>query len=187
VSYIRNHNAVAILLQLHYDFKKVVADEGLTGSNEEGKAPMVQDKTARKWARQTIQAVGLRATTARLVTLLVLRDSSAPLTHAEVSARLAEHEIDKSTIFRNLNDMVSAKLLRRSELGDHVWRFEIVTEEKLGHTSHPHFVCVDCGSVSCMQEIKLTNKSRAASISFGHVQEILLRGHCNDCVYDLPH
>lgn len=140
---------------------------------------MNQDTTARNWARQRIQAAGLRATTARVATLLVLRDSSAPLTHAEVAARLAEHEIDKATFFRNLNDMVTADLLRRSELGDHVWRFEIIAGEK--HALHPHFECVDCGTVSCMQEVELTNKSKSASRRFGSVTEILLRGRCNDC------
>ena len=114
---------------------------------------MNQDKTDRNWARQMIQATGLRATAARVATLLVLRDSSAPLTHAEVSTRLAEHEIDKATVFRNRNDMVSANLLRRSELGDHVWRFEIIAGEGQAHAPHPHFVCIECGTVSCMDEI----------------------------------
>ena len=143
---------------------------------------MNQDTTAREWARQAIQAVGLRATAARVATLLVLRDSSAPLTHAEVSARLEGLEIDKATVFRNLNDMATADLLRRSELGDHVWRFEIIAGEEQGHVSHPHFVCIDCGTVSCMQEIELTNRSKTASRRFGQVTEILLRGHCSDCV-----
>jgi len=116
-----------------------------------------------------------------VATLLVLRDSAAPLTHAEVFARLAEHEVDKATVFRNLNDMVTAKLLRRSELGDHVWRFEIIAGEEQGHASHPHFVCVDCGTVLCMHEIELTNGSKTASKRFGQVTEILLRGHCGDC------
>lgn len=142
---------------------------------------MNQDPTARDWARRTIQAAGLRATPARIATLLVLRDSSAPLTHAEVAARLAGHEIDRATVFRNLNDMATANLLRRSELGDHAWRFEIIAEKEQAHASHPHFVCVDCGAVSCMQEIELTNKSKTASRRFGKVTEILLRGHCHDC------
>jgi Fur family ferric uptake transcriptional regulator len=143
---------------------------------------MNQDTTARRRARQTIQAVGLRATTPRVATLLVLRDSSAPLTHAEVSARLAEHEIDRATVFRNLNDMVTANLLRRSELGDHVWRFEIIAGEEQAHAFHPHFICVDCGRVSCLQEIELTESSQSASKRFGQVTEILLRGHCHDCI-----
>ena len=142
---------------------------------------MNQDKTDRNWARQMIQATGLRATAARVATLLVLRDASAPLTHAEVSDRLAEHDIDKATVFRNLNDMVTANLLRRSELGDHAWRFEIMVGGKQEHAPHPHFVCVDCGTVACMEEVELTNKSKTASSGFGQITEILLRGHCHDC------
>ena len=143
---------------------------------------MNEETSDRSWARQVIQATGLRATTARVATLLVLRDSSAPLTHAEVSTRLAEHGIDKATVFRNLNDMVTANLLRRSELGDHVWRFEIIVGEDHAHAPHPHFVCVDCGTVSCMDQIELTSKSKTASSDYGQVTEILLRGHCHDCV-----
>ena len=141
---------------------------------------MNQDTTDRGWARKTIQDAGLRATAARVATLLVLRGSPAPLTHAEVSARLEEHEIDKATVFRNLNDMVTANLLRRSELGDHVWRFEFIAGKE--HVSHPHFVCVDCGAVSCMQEVELSKRSKLESKRFGQVTEILLRGHCHDCV-----
>jgi len=143
---------------------------------------MNQAKTARAWAKQTIQAAGLRSTPARVATLLVLRNATAPLTHAEVSAHLAKQDIDKATVFRNLNDMVATNLLRRSELGDRVWRFEMISDEEQGHGAHPHFLCVDCGTVSCLTEIELTKKSKSASNRIGQVTEILLRGHCHDCV-----
>lgn len=142
---------------------------------------MTKDTDVREWARQRIQAAGLRATAARVATLLVLRKSSAPLTHAEVSAQVEAHQVDRATVFRNLNDMVTADLLRRSDLGDRVWRFEIVAEKGHAHTSHPHFVCVDCGVISCMLETELTSKIKKASRQFGEVTEILLRGHCHDC------
>jgi len=133
----------------------------------------------RDWARQAIQACGLRATSSRVATLLAVRQADAPLTHAEVADLLADQTIDRATVFRNLTDMTAAKLLRRSELGDHVWRFELMIGEE--HTAHPHFVCVDCGTVSCLQEIELTQKSQAVSSALGEVTEILLRGHCHDC------
>ncbi|REJ67025.1 MAG: hypothetical protein DWQ31_12850 [Planctomycetota bacterium] len=63
-----------------------------------------------------------------MTTLTVLRDSSASLTHAAVSARLTEHGVDQATVFRNLRHLVTANLVRRSEIGDHVWRFEIITQ-----------------------------------------------------------
>jgi len=155
---------------------------GLAISRAGRKAIMNSESEFRLWARQTIQAAGLRATPARVATLNLLRQSSTPLTHAEVSDRLTDQGIDKATIFRNLNDLAAAGLLRRSELGDHVWRFEIVGEGEHVHESHPHFVCVDCGNVSCLQQIRLTKKSQLASEAIGHVTEILLRGQCRDCV-----
>lgn len=142
---------------------------------------MIHNQGDRDWAREKIQDAGLRVTSARIATLLVMRDSTAPLTHAEVTTRLEHHDFDKATVFRNLNDLVTAGLLRRSELGDHVWRFELIAEDEKGHASHPHFVCVDCGHVSCLQEIEFTKRSQTASRKVGNVTEVLLRGHCHDC------
>lgn len=131
--------------------------------------------------KKAIRDVGLRATPARIATLRLMHVADSPMTHAEVSDELHELGVDKATVFRNLNDMATAGLLRRTELGDRVWRFELISEED-GHSSaHPHFVCVDCGTVSCMDDIKLTAGSMRLSQEFGEVTEILLRGHCNDC------
>lgn len=128
-----------------------------------------------------IRESGLRATPARIATLELLTEASGPLTHAEVANDLKVMGIDKTTVFRNLNDLVGAGLLRRTELGDHAWRFELTAKNNHDGSAHPHFVCVDCGGVSCMDEIKLTAGSMRSSRKFGEVTEILLRGHCNDC------
>lgn len=129
--------------------------------------------------KQAIREAGLRATPARIATLQLLRESNTPLTHAVVADHLAATGVDKATAFRNLNDMVEAGLLRRTEVGDHVWRFEALSSEH--DNGHPHFLCVDCGTVSCLDDVKLTAGSQRASDKVGEVTEILLRGHCNDC------
>jgi len=131
--------------------------------------------------RLGIREVGLRATPARIATLKLLHQATSPLTHAEVAEELQDLGVDKATVFRNLNDMATAGLLRRTELGDRVWRFELISDDDGHGSAHPHFVCVDCGTVSCMDEIKLTAGSMRLSQEFGEVTEILLRGHCNDC------
>ena len=104
------------------------------------------------------------------------------MTHAEVSEQVSGTGIDKATAFRNLNDLAEAGLLRRTELGDHVWRFEAVRGQSNDDTGHPHFLCVDCGTVSCLDDVKLTAGSLRQSSKVGEITEILLRGHCNDCV-----
>ncbi len=131
--------------------------------------------------RQAIHDAGLRATPARIATMIMLYESSAPLTHAEVAEGLAKLRVDKATAFRNLNDMTDAGLLRRTELGDHVWRFELIRNGGHDEASHPHFLCVDCGKVTCLNNVQLTAGSRKASDKVGEVTEILLRGHCKSC------
>ncbi|MDG1875774.1 MAG: transcriptional repressor [Mariniblastus sp.] len=134
-----------------------------------------------KSMKQAIRDSGLRATPARIATLKLLHGADSPLTHAEVAQELHDLGVDKATVFRNLNDMAAAGLLRKTELGDRAWRFELVSEEDGEHGAHPHFVCVDCGTVSCMDQVKLTAGSMRLSQEFGDVTEILLRGHCKDC------
>ncbi|QDV12630.1 Transcriptional regulator FurA [Rosistilla oblonga] len=131
--------------------------------------------------KDAIRAVGLRATPARLATLQMLRGAVSPLTHADVAEKLAESGVDKATAFRNLNDLTEAGLLRRTELGDHVYRFEEVRPGEGESEGHPHFLCTVCGTVSCLDDVKLTAGSQRASQQVGKVTEILLRGRCNDC------
>jgi len=131
--------------------------------------------------KRAIREVGLRATPARVATLILLREATSPLTHAFVANHLASSQVDKVTAFRNLNDMTDAGLLRRTELGDHVWRFEAVAPGGHDQYRHHHFLCVDCGAISRLAEVTLTASSQRQSEAVGDVTEILLRGHCNAC------
>lgn len=158
---------------------KMAVDE--TDPEAMGVVPSQVPETDLERARQDIRGAGFRATPARIATLLELRASKSPMTHAELADRLAAGGFDKATAFRNLNDLTNGGLLRRTELGDHVWRFEAIDLNHRHKQGHPHFVCVDCGSVTCMDDVQLTAGSRKQSDTVGEITEILLRGHCKDC------
>ena len=134
-----------------------------------------------KAMRQVLRDAGLRGTPARIASLQILRQSESPLTHGEVAEQLDSLGIDKVTVLRNLTDLVNAGLARRAELGDRLWRYESVNPN-VASDPHPHFLCIDCGSVQCVGDVKLTAASRKTSNSAGIVTEILLKGHCNDCL-----
>jgi Fur family ferric uptake transcriptional regulator len=142
---------------------------------------MSDSSIALETIQKDIRSVGLRATAARVATLVLLREAPSPLTHAMVADHLAASGIDKATAFRNLNDMTDAGLMRRTELGDHVWRFESIDPNGHNEAAHPHFLCVDCGAVTCLDDVELTTPSQRQSEQVGQVTEILLRGHCNEC------
>ena len=142
---------------------------------------MDRSVTTHNWARGRIQDAGLRVTRSRIATLLVLRSSSEPLTHAEVFKRLKTKQMDKATVFRNLTDMVAINLLRRLDLGDHTWRYEIVVTDNHRLAPHPHFICVDCNRVSCLPEDELNDWSTFTSSRLGNITDVILRGHCHHC------
>ena len=143
---------------------------------------MTDNDESLELVKHAIREAGLRATPARIAILQLLSNSTSPQTHSVVAEKLSPLGIDSATVFRNLNSMTRVGLLRRAELGDHVWRFEVVRDRHTGHDSaHPHFLCVDCGEVTCLDDVQLTANSQRVTERVGEVTEILVRGHCNQC------
>lgn len=133
--------------------------------------------------RAQIRSTGLRSTSARIAVLESLEMRATPVTHAELAADLVPRGFDKATVYRNLIDLTDAGLVSRSELGDHVWRFELRRESDPHNGEHPHFLCVDCGEVSCLSDVAVSISPTPGSKSsgIGDVTEVLLKGHCDRC------
>ncbi len=131
--------------------------------------------------RARVRAAGLRCTAARMAVLRRLDAADAPMTHGEVVAALQGQGFDQSTVYRNLIDLAEAGLVRRKELGDHVWRFESLRAGEQAGDEHAHFLCVDCGHVRCLPEVQLDSPSRLAAAQVGNVTEVLVKGRCVDC------
>ncbi len=131
--------------------------------------------------RKRIRAAGLRCTPARMAVLQHLDNAGAPMTHGDVVGALAGGSVDQSTVYRNLVDLAAAGLVRRKELGDHVWRFEPIRPGEQAGDEHAHFLCVDCGTVRCLPEVRLDSSSRSAAAKVGDVTEVLVKGHCAEC------
>jgi len=136
--------------------------------------------------RAQIRDAGLRVTAPRVAVLQRLHDAQAPTTHAELADALSPNGWDRATIYRNLTDLTDAGLLRRTDLGDHVWRFELVAQGEGGHTpeTHPHFVCTDCGDVTCLPDgVVEVHAGRGVPRALrGQSVEIQLKGRCDRCV-----
>jgi Fur family ferric uptake transcriptional regulator len=131
--------------------------------------------------RELLSSVGLRTTAARTAVIRWLQKSESPATHADIATDLVPLGFDKATVFRNLNDLVEAGLVSRTELGDHVWRFELRDAAHPDGSHHPHFVCIDCGRITCLPDIDFANAAQKTLTKLGKVSEILIRGHCTAC------
>ena len=131
--------------------------------------------------RKILADRGLRTTAARLAVVHWLQKANSPATHAEIAADLVPKGIDKATVLRNLTDLVEAGLVTRKELGDHVWRFELRDESHPVGCEHAHFICVDCGRVTCLHQLEMSASVMKSLQEVGQVTEILVRGHCDEC------
>jgi Fur family ferric uptake transcriptional regulator len=130
--------------------------------------------------RAAIRAAGLRATPSRLAVLALLRGQDQPLSHGDVDERLGDR-YDRATLYRNLTDLADAGLARRTDLGDHVWRFEAVAAGH-GAAQHPHFVCTGCGVIECLPDVHLAmRRARGPRAVRAKKVEIQLRGLCDAC------
>ena len=142
------------------------------------------EKPDAAWAKQLLRDVSLRATAARVAVLRLLANAARPVSHADVVDQLADFGFDQSTMFRCLNELADAGLAARLDLGDQIRRFELRESRGEKEFTHPHFMCVDCGELSCMNDfsIQISPSRGPRRDKLGTITEIMIRGHCGSCL-----
>jgi Fur family ferric uptake transcriptional regulator len=132
-------------------------------------------------ARTQLREAGLRCTPARIRVLQQLAAAQKPVSHADVADVLAPEGFDKSTVFRCLVQLSEAELVATLDLGDQVRRFEWrAPEDRPGHA---HFMCVDCGTVECLDDyvVEVSNRKSRRPLTGHDITEALFKGHCRNC------
>ena len=129
-----------------------------------------------------VRGAGLKRTPSRVAVVRALAKSERPMSHPEVMNVLAAHGFDRATVYRNLLDLTKVGILRRSDHGDHVWRYELVTREHA--KDHLHFVCTDCGAISCLPKsvtVAIRGVGNAPRSVRAREVAVQLSGRCNGC------
>jgi len=132
--------------------------------------------------RAALKVAGLRCTASRIAVLQFVSRHVIPQSHADLAEALVPEGYDKSTLYRCLVEMAEAGLLTRLELGDHAWRFAFHAGAGHHPADHPHFVCVDCGKVECLTDVKVQVQAKKGRLAVrGEITEVTLKGHCTAC------
>jgi Fe2+ or Zn2+ uptake regulation protein len=97
---------------------------------------------------QKLSSGGFRLTSARKSIIRIFLDSGAPLTAFEVMALLQRIKVNvnKSTVYREINFLISQDMLRELHLGDGRKRYEVMKDDH-----HHHLFCVSCSGVECVE------------------------------------
>lgn len=143
---------------------------------------MANEQSPRERFERVLHDAGLRVTQPRLKVLGLLDKASSPVSHGDLSTALEDEGFDRATVYRNLVDLTRAGLVRRTDLGDHTWRFELV-RGAAPHPEHPHFVCNSCGTVLCLEDarVQIEAPRKSPKVVRTHKVEVQLRGVCDRC------
>ncbi len=134
--------------------------------------------------RDVLRGAGLRATLPRVEVLRQLIQARSALSHGELADRLVGRGFDRATVYRNLLDLTEVGLVRRTDVGDHVWRFELIPSgPRHRDEEHPHFICSGCGVVACLPEtvVSVRPGARAPRALRRKGLAVQLRGLCDAC------
>ncbi len=112
---------------------------------------------------------------------LFLTQTHHLFTASEIQQQLVEegHQMDLSTIYRNLEILASAGVLRHIALNDNIARYELITEHH-----HHHLICLGCNKTEIIdlcpfQEINRYVTTQTDFLPTEHRFEIY--GYCKDC------
>ena len=101
-----------------------------------------------------LKEAGLRPTTIRERVLSTLLSAGLALSHRELVDRLAG--LDRVSVFRSLKLLKKGGLIHEVRSVDGIVRFVVNPEDKaVCPGCHPHFLCLDCGRMSCLVEQRL--------------------------------
>lgn len=133
--------------------------------------------------RALLKSQGMRATAQRLAVLVLLHERKAPMTHEEVMGALSPGMYDKASVWRVLSDLAGVDILRRMDLGDRVWRYELQDTCRTVTDDHPHFLCESCGEVTCLPPLEVHGRDGTLPQALVDADfRIRISGNCGKCI-----
>lgn len=126
---------------------------------------------------------GYRRTSQRGAILDILEDSGGHLTAAEIIDALADRQlpVNRSTVYRTLETLLDAGLVRASRLGRST-SYEVTHPE--GEVEHHHLVCRDCHAMLHATGTGVTDILRTEAAQAGFKVEdvqLVATGLCRKC------
>ena len=133
----------------------------------------------RQEARRLLSRASLRRTVPRLAVLGVLLEEGRPVTHEQITAKLAETAPNKVTIYRVLESFIEADIVHKAFLRERAWHFELA-DRCTASQCHPHFTCTSCEATYCFTDAALPMTKSPKGFTILH-QCVQLQGLCPKC------
>lgn len=124
----------------------------------------------------------LKVTRLRIAILAILQKAHSPVGAPEIIAAAKSQGANYVTVYRALNALEKASIIRRVNLRHNHADYELLS----GNDDHHHLVCQSCGKIESFENCaanELANAILAKSKTFATINDHALEffGQCKDC------
>lgn len=128
-------------------------------------------------AHVALRTTGSRVTQPRVQVLATLLGAERALSHHEIEKLLVGQSIDRVTVYRVLDWLVTQRMAYRLSGQDRVWRFGAMVN---GSEDRAHFECLRCMKTVGLPDAPDQTVRLPSGFQLGRVQ-LTVSGLCADC------
>ncbi len=131
---------------------------------------------------QLLKKSRLSITESRVKILELFFSQPDALAHGDIEKKTGE-KFDRVTVYRTLQVFLAKGIIHTIPTNDNSIRYALcreACEEGHHHDNHVHFVCNDCGSTTCLEEITIPAIKLPKGYASSQV-EMIVSGICRKC------
>jgi Fur family ferric uptake transcriptional regulator len=124
----------------------------------------------------------LSVTDSRKKILNIFLSHQSALAHRDIEKKAGE-KFDRVTVYRTLQTFVEKGIIHTIPTTDNSVRYALCRAECTEghhHDNHIHFICVNCGSAICLDDVVIPNVLLPKGYSQDTV-EVVVKGICTNC------
>ncbi|MCM5529736.1 MAG: Fur family transcriptional regulator [Chitinophagaceae bacterium] len=132
--------------------------------------------------QQLLKQNQLSVTGSRVKILELFLQNNGALAHGDIEKKTGE-KFDRVTIYRTLQTFMEKGIIHLIPTTDNNVRYALCKDncsEGHHHDNHVHFVCDECGTTICLEEVTVPEVKLPKGFK-PHQAEMVVNGVCKDC------
>ena len=124
----------------------------------------------------------LSVTDSRKKILNLFLNVQGALAHGDIERKAGE-KFDRVTVYRTLQTFVEKGIIHTIPTTDNSVRYALCKDncsEGHHHDNHVHFICIQCGTTLCMEDVVVPEIKMRKGFSINEI-EVVVKGICLDC------
>lgn len=135
-----------------------------------------------KGAEDILRKSHLSVTETRLIILKLFFQKPTALSHADIEKSVGR-QLDRVTIYRTLQSFLEKGVIHSIPTSNNNILYALCKDECYEHQhldNHVHFVCDDCGTTFCLENVIIPRVAIPKNFKVKH-RDFIMNGQCGNC------